>query len=221
MRPFLSGRRDFLFQAGGVAGAAWIVAQWPAVLAAAQHAHEAAKSNAPAKFEVLTPEQVKDVEAIASQIIPTDDLPGAREAGVVYFIDRALKTFASDALPVYQKGLADLKQLTAESYPGVTSFAAATPEQKENLMVEFMEELNPHGPRPRRRMQLASTDFVQAIWQHTILGFLVDPVEGGNRDYVGWKVIGRDPEHVFTPPFGYYDKNYPGWQAASPESVKK
>jgi len=221
MKPFQAARRDFLLQAGGAAGAAWLSAQWPAVLSAAQHAHEATKSNASVKFEVLTPEQAKDVETIASQIIPTDDLPGAREAGVVYFIDRALKTFASDMVPAYQKGLADLTKLTAETYPGVESFAAATPEQQEKLMAEFAVELNPSGARPRRRMQLVSTDFVQSIWLHTVLGFLTDPERGGNRDYVGWKVIGRDPEHSFSPPFGYYDKDYPGWQAAPPNSEKK
>jgi hypothetical protein len=27
-------------------------------------------------------------------------------------------------------------------------------------------------------------------------------------------VIGREPAHSFQPPFGYYDKDYPGWQPA-------
>ena len=112
-----SGRRDFLFQAGGVAAATLLSAQWPAILSAAQHAHEAVKSAKPEGFAILTPDQARDVEAIASQIIPTDEFPGAREAGVVYFIDRALKTFAADALPLYQKGIADLKKLTNETYP--------------------------------------------------------------------------------------------------------
>jgi hypothetical protein len=62
---------------------------------------------------------------------------------------------------------------------------------------------------------------MQTIWQHTILGFLVDPEAGGNREYAGWKVIDRDPAHSFSPPFGYYDKDYPGWQAASAETEKK
>ncbi|HXY00861.1 MAG TPA: gluconate 2-dehydrogenase subunit 3 family protein [Candidatus Limnocylindrales bacterium] len=221
MKPFQAARRDFLLQAGGAAGAAWVSAQWPAILSAAQHAHETAKSDAPPKFEVLTPEQAKDVEAIASQFIPTDELPGARETGVVYFIDRALKTFASEAVPVYQKGLAELKQLTSETFPGVKSFADASAKQQEKLTAELAEELNPEGSRPGRRMQLASGGFVRTIWQHTILGFLADPEAGGNRDYAGWKVIGRDPAHSFSPPFGYYDKDYPGWQPTSPESEKK
>jgi hypothetical protein len=34
-------------------------------------------------------------------------------------------------------------------------------------------------------------------------------------------VVGRDPDHTFSPPYGYYDKNYPGWQAAKAEAEKK
>jgi gluconate 2-dehydrogenase gamma chain len=217
MKPWQAARRAFLFQAGGAAGAAWISAEWPGIVAAAQHAHDA-KSQSPAKFEVLTVEQARQVEAVAAQIIPTDDVPGAREAGVVYFIDRALKTFASETLPVYQSGLAQLSQLTGEKYPEAKSFADATPEQQEEVLKGLgSEEL---GGRRRIGAQPVG-DFFQTIRLHTILGFLVDPSAGGNRDYRGWKVVGRDPDHTFSPPYGYYDKNYPGWEAAKAEAEKK
>ena len=66
--------------------------------------HTAPFEREAGKLEVLTAEQARQVEAIACQIIPTDDLPGAREAGVVYFIDRALKTFAKRHETVVRKG---------------------------------------------------------------------------------------------------------------------
>lgn len=221
MKTSASARREFLRQAGGVAAVAWANAQWPSIVAAAQHAREVLKKPGAGHFEVLTTEQARNVEAIASQIIPTDELPGAREAGVVYFIDRALKTFAGDTVPLYTKGLVEVNQLTSQKYAGVKSFADATPEQQESVMAVLAERLNAPGNAPRRRRQLASTDFVQTIWQHTIFGFLADPAAGGNRDYAGWTVIDRDPAHSFSPPFGYYDKEYPGWQAASSETEKK
>jgi Gluconate 2-dehydrogenase subunit 3 len=209
--PPQAARREFLFRAGGAAGAAWISAQWPAILAAAQHAHQTTSSKSPAKLEVLSPEQARQVEAVASQIIPTDDLPGAREAGVVYFIDRALKTFASDTLPVYQAGLAHLNELTSAKYRGTKSFADATVEQQEAVLTDLATG---QGNEQRRLGAQRDGDFFQTVRIHTILGFLVDPSAGGNRDYVGWKVIGRDPDHTFSPPYGYYDNNYPGWEAA-------
>ena len=37
------------------------------------------------------------------------------------------------------------------------------------------------------------------------------PAYGGNRDRVGWKLIGFEDTHAFYPPFGYYDRDYPGF----------
>src|SRR5260370_218123 len=81
-------RRNFLLRTGTGLSAAWITAHWPALLSAATHAHEAAKAATPPKFEFFTPEEAAEIEAITARIIPTDETPGAREAGIVYFIDR-------------------------------------------------------------------------------------------------------------------------------------
>src|SRR5262249_60759109 len=115
-------------------------AQWPAFLGATQHAHEAAKGkdNGAQAFEVLTPEQAKQIEAITSQIIPTDELPGAREAGGVYFIDRALKTFASETRPVYEKGLGDVSRITAELFSGTRNISDAKPEHAQQIVTQMM-----------------------------------------------------------------------------------
>jgi len=221
MKTVKSARRNFLLQFGGAAGTAWITAQWPAMLAAVQHAHAAAGASPAPAFEVLTPEQATEIEAIASLIIPTDELPGAREAGVVYFIDRALQTFAADAKPAYQQGLADLNRMAGEMFPGIERFSAATPTQQEKLFARFEEESQTGQGTNRRRFSASGVNFAEAIWFHTLAGFLVDPEGGGNRDYVGWNVIGRDPAHSFSPPFGFYDKDYPGWKPAAPEVEKK
>lgn len=189
------------------------------MVAAAQHAHQAAASKQ--SFEVLTPDQAREVEAIAARIIPTDELPGATEAGVVYFIDRALKTFNRDALPLYQSGLLEVAHVTAQMFPAVKSFSAATPEQQDKILTELSAtQLSQTGSR-RRNQAPAGSGFPQIIWYDTLCGFLIDPEGGGNRDFAGWKVIGRDPAHSFSPPFGYYDKDYPGWQPLPTEAGKK
>lgn len=220
MNSFQPARRDFLQLLGGTASATWLTANWPALLSAAEHAHQAAKSAHPA-LEVFTADQAREVEALAACIIPATDTPGAREAGVVYFIDRALKTFFSEALPVYQKGLEAAQKTTAELFPGVPRFSAATEEQKLKIFTQIAEESELQKSGPRRLAPDASPDFFQTLRIHTIFGFLVDPEGGGNRDYAGWKAIGRDPSHSFSAPFGFYDKDYPGWQLASGETEKK
>ena len=52
----------------------------------------------------------------------------------------------------------------------------------------------------------------ELILAHTVMGFLADPARGGNRGGAGWKLIGFDDSAAFAPPFGYYDRDYPGWQ---------
>src|SRR5262244_4402240 len=98
-------RRFFLIQSGAGIVSAWLLSHPTEVLAAQEHAHRAAQSAAPVKFEFFTPEQAAEIEAIAAQIIPTDDTPGAREARVIYFIDRALATFDKDKQQIYAKGM--------------------------------------------------------------------------------------------------------------------
>jgi len=219
MNPTCTPRRDFLLQLAGAAGAALISAQWPAMAAAGQHAQEAKSSPQPHKFEVLTPEQAQDVEAIAARIIPTDELPGAAEAGVVYFIDYALRTFAKEARPSYETGLKQINDLTAKRFPGVVKFSAATHEQQDNILEMIVGPSEPGNSR--HRQPVITDDFAKTIWFHVVAGFLVAPEGGGNRDYAGWKVIGRDPAHTFASPFGFYDKDYPGWQPAAGETEKK
>lgn len=212
-------RRRFLSHGLTGLSSAWLATHWPAVVAAADHAHRAAQSATPPKFEFFSPEQAIEIDAISARIIPTDDLPGAREAGVVYFIDRALTTFASEDQRIYKAGLPELQARARELFPAVERFSSATTEQQD----EVLRSLDQHAtapPRPFRPRPEAQT-FFETLRQHTIAGFLIDPDAGGNRDGAGWKVIGREREHMFQPPFGYYDKDYPGWQPPAEDADKK
>ena len=219
MNDALSRRRFLLHSLSGVS-AAWVTSHWPAVVAAADYAHAAARSATPPKFEFFTPEQAAEIDAITARIIPTDETPGAREAGVVYFIDRSLKTFASDSQKIFSDGLPELQARTRKMYPNVEKFSAATPEQQDAIL-HSLDEKNPAPERPFRPPE--TKNFFETLRSFTIHSFLIDPDSdtGGNRDGVGWKVIGREREHMFQPPFGYYDKDYPGWQPLSKEVEKK
>ena len=56
---------------------------WSAIASTQQHAHEAAKTAPPGAFEYFDPATARDVSAIAALIVPSDDGPGASEAGAV------------------------------------------------------------------------------------------------------------------------------------------
>jgi gluconate 2-dehydrogenase gamma chain len=211
-------RRTFLLHAGTGISAAWISAHWPALLSAATHAHQAAKAPTPPKFEFFTQEQAAEIDALTARIIPTDGTPGAREAGVVYFIDRGLVTFDTEDQKTYREGLPELQARVTEMFPAVSKFSAATPEQQDEVLHSFDE--NAQSARRSFRARPGAQDFFETLRQHTIAGFLIDPDYGGNKSGAGWKVIGREREHMFQSPFGYYDKDYVGWQPPTKDSNK-
>ncbi|HEX2665123.1 MAG TPA: gluconate 2-dehydrogenase subunit 3 family protein [Candidatus Acidoferrum sp.] len=213
-------RRRFLAQGAGGLSAVWLSAHWPALQAAATHARQAVQSATPAKFQFFSANEAKEIDAITSRIIPSDETPGAHEAGVVYFIDRRLTTFGVDDQKTYREGLPELQAKVAEMFPGTSKFSALAPGQQDEVLHSF-DEQSPHGRRRRFRTSPGAQSFFETVRQHTIEGFLIDPDYGGNRDGTGWKVIGRDREHMFQPPFGYYDKGYPGWEAAAKEEAKE
>ena len=55
---------------------------------------------------------------------------------------------------------------------------------------------------------------------HTIVAFFLDPDSGGDPNAIGWKLIGRERQHMFQPPFGYYDQGYTGWQPLPGDAEK-
>ena len=91
-------------------GSAWIVSNLSGIAAAQEHAHHAALSQATPRLEFLTPEQAVEVEAIASQIIPTDDTPGAREAHCAHFIDFVLQASPPPTQTQWRNALSALKE---------------------------------------------------------------------------------------------------------------
>lgn len=176
-----STRRAWFSQCAGIAAVA-------EVLAAQQHAHEAARSENPPAFAALDFAEAREIDALTSQIVPSTDGPGAHEAGVVYFIDRALSTFDAHLRGAYRTGLASIQQKRTEMFPGSAAIAALSSDQQIQLI-----------------RAIERTDFFELLRTHTMYGFLGNPSYGGNRDHIGWKLIGFDDRHVFQPPFGYYD----------------
>jgi hypothetical protein len=67
------------------------------IAAAREHTRQAATGGAAPRFEYFDEATAADVEAIAAEILPSGGGPGAKETGVVYFIDRALHTFERDS----------------------------------------------------------------------------------------------------------------------------
>ena len=186
-----ASRRQFLLASLSGLSSAWLALRWPAILAAQEHAQRAEASGRPMQFQFFSPEDAVEVEAMAAQIIPSDDTPGAQEARVIYFIDRVLVTFDRDKQPAYTQGLKDLLLRTQMLFPSVNRFASLTPAQQIQVLTA-----------------IEKTDFFELVRLHTIMGFLAKPSHGGNRNQVGWEAIGFEDRMTYAPPFGYYDREF-------------
>lgn len=180
-------RRDFVATVGSI-GAVWLLADAAERGEAVAHAaHQV--SQAQPMLSVFTSEQAAEVEAFASRIIPSDGTPGAREAGVVYFIDRGLSTWAKDQRPQFMEGLTKLQRDVGARFRGETRLSALTPAQQDDVLRSIEE-----------------TPFFGNMRFATLSGMFSLPSHGGNRDFVGWKLVGQESALEFKAPFGWYDQ---------------
>jgi len=182
-------RRSFVLASVTGLNAAWVAANYPGILAAQEHVRLAVKEGRTPQLAFFTEAQAAEIEAMAAQIIPTDESPGAREAHCLYFIDRALSTFTKASQPVYLQGLQDLQSKTQQLFNGNASKFSALTSQQQITVLTAIEK----------------TPFFAAVRTHTVIGFFSRPVHGGNYNKIGWKLIGYDDSLNHKPPFGYYD----------------
>ena len=190
-----TSRRRFLQASGSTLGVAWVALHWPQVVEAAAHAHEAATGSVDHTFKLLTASQARDVEAIASQIVPGGATPGAREAGVVYFVDHVHAGVYERNAAAFLAGLTAFHEDFARRHPGVGRFADADP----STQIAYLKAVE-------------GTPFFGQMRFLTVLGLLSLPSYGGNGNKVGWKIVGFVDRHVWEPPFGHYDADYPGFE---------
>jgi hypothetical protein len=192
-------RRFFLQGSGTLVGTAMMRAGIPAFVAASQAACTAKEEAA--TYTTLSGDEAREIIAIAARILPTTDTPGATEAGAVYFFDTAFSTFfASMAGPARQM-LAGFQAGVAERYPGAQVFSDLDEADQDEYLAS-----------------IESTPFFQGARFMTLAGVFGMSMHGGNRDDIGWKLVGMDgPPHAWTPPFGYYDEQYMAEQTGEPQ----
>lgn len=180
-------RRQFLKSTGSITGATFLRVGAPSFAAITQAACNARDEGA--AFAVLTADEARDFEAIAARLIPTTDTPGATEAGVIHFFDNAFAAEMASMLNGAREGLAAFNESLAERHAATLRLADLTPNEQDAFLAtqEF-------------------TEFFMLCREMTIYGFFAMSEYGGNRNHVGWNLIGFEGEHgAWDYPFGYYD----------------
>jgi len=161
------------------ASAAQAGAVWAAL--AQQHGHDNSPVRAGA-LKFFTAEEAREVEAVGAQIIPADETGGAREAGVIRFIDLNLAAFERELQEPYREGLKMLAQKSGGQFSVLSN----------ERQIEVLRGIE-------------KTPFFGMVRNHTVIGFFSHPQYGGNYERIGWKLIGFEDAFAFQPPFGYYD----------------
>lgn len=187
-QPRIISRRDIL-RGVGIAGAAAVTA--PASLlstpdaADAAPVAQAAQGAAAAReaYENLTAAESDLLEAILDRLIPSDALgPGAKEARVLHYIDRALGGALATSRPVYAAGLVALDGYAQKSRG--KRFLELSAADKDSVLMDLES-----GSVAPGTFNGSSAQFFGLVLGHARQGMFGDPYYGGNANYVGWDLL--------------------------------
>ena len=185
------GRRAFLkgaaASASTVAGAALIS---PAPAHAADHpTHDTQATTAgtalggAGEHAFFNGSDAAVIGALTERIMPdSTGKPGAREAGVLNYIDLALAGPYKDQQDFYRAGLTQLDAYCHAQYK--RGFAALQSEQQDKVIDALAAGKAEGFTWP------SAQAFFRTLRTHTMEGMFADPVYGGNRDFAGWRLIG-------------------------------
>jgi|SRR5579862_1045809 len=181
-------RREFLsWSASGVGGLLIYSTDLKAFVSLAQHGAQAYR------LRFFTDEEARIVGAATARIFPTDEAgPGAKEADVVTYIDRQLAgPYGYDCRrytePPFEDGPPEFgyqgKESPREIYrDGLKQLAG-------------LDQMSPNDQDAALK-KIENTIFFTMLRKHTIEGMFCDPMHGGNRNLVGWQLIGFPGPHM-------------------------
>jgi len=165
-------RRDLLKQAGALGMVSVVARPFQARVGGPER---------PA-LQTLTPAEADLLDAVVARLIPSDELgPGAKEAGAVHYIDRALGGALASSRQAYTSGLAALDKYSQSSRGD--AFARLSPIDQDSVLID-VETGAATG------FTGSSAVFFNMVLNHTHQGTFGDPYYGGNANFVGWDLIG-------------------------------
>jgi gluconate 2-dehydrogenase gamma chain len=192
-------RRAFLVRAAAGAGAVAGAGLVPDVSAQNREPHKEAAAPVPAQPHrvehgvFLNDANTATIAAFTERLMPgAPDKPGARDAGVVRYIDLALAGAYADLQDFYRRGLAQLDAYCRKTYREPFSQLDAA---RQDAVITALEEGKATGFTWPTAQELFNT-----IRTHTMEGMFADPIYGGNKEFAGWRLVGfPGAQAIFTP----------------------
>jgi gluconate 2-dehydrogenase gamma chain len=178
----LISRRELLTGAGTLGFAALTPGSAVVGDLAASPFDQVQAASAADALEALTAVEADLLEIVVERLIPSDASgPGAKEARVVRYIDRALGGALSASRPLYASGLEALDRyaLASRGRP----FAELSSEEQHAVLSDCEEGRATGFPG-------GSAPFFAMLLSHTRQGMFGDPYYGGNANFAGWDLLG-------------------------------
>ncbi|MDX2149161.1 MAG: gluconate 2-dehydrogenase subunit 3 family protein [Bryobacteraceae bacterium] len=129
-------------------------------------------------WKTLTAPEAGLLEAVCDQVVPEDDTPGAKQAGVIHYIDRQLAGPLLRFRESYRQGLPLLDQ-AARKLLGSPFLDLGAGER--TALLERVER-GEAGPE--------AAAFFRLVIHHTLQGYYGSPSHGGNRGEASWRMLG-------------------------------
>ncbi len=229
-------RRTFLLGAGlaGTAIAAGISEQAEAQPAAPAPAAAAPATADTEPFVTLTPAEAAFIVAAVDTLIPADEFsPSGSECGVAIFIDRQLGSAWGGGAKMYRSGPFHKGKpeqgyqlaLTPREFVAAGIVAANEWTRKNFNGKDFdrlvaSDRVTALKAMEESKAQFENFDaraFFGQLHALAMAGFFADPIYGGNRDKVAWKMLGFPglPATYADKIDAYRDKRY----VAEPQSI--
>ena len=179
--PAIPSRRNLLKSAGllgtvvaGAGSATYVIAADSNPVIQASPFQEA--------LETLSSAEADTLEAMVDRILPSDATgPGAREARAAHYIDRSLASDNAASRSLYAVGLTLLNEHALQAHG--LDFHRLSAEQQDAILTAVQNNEIP-GFNP------SGAGFLFTVRSHTIQGTFSDPYYGGNRNFVGWDMLG-------------------------------
>jgi gluconate 2-dehydrogenase gamma chain len=153
-------------------------------------------NNQPAAaLKALTAVEARILEAIADRIFPATETPGAVEAGAVNYIDQALVGDYGQFRSLYRNGLRAVERHAREKFAG--KFTELKDVEKDAVLSDFESG--------QVQSFKNAADFFETIRCHVLEGIFCEPHYGGNKDLIGWRLVGF-PGQQYGYPDAYINK---------------
>jgi gluconate 2-dehydrogenase gamma chain len=145
----------------------------------ASHGHESGEGHG----AFLNDDNAATVAAFAERLMPgAPGKPGARDAGVLNYIDLALAGAYSDQQDFYRRGLAALDAYCLKTFNQL--FVKLSAAQQDEVITALEQGKASEFTYPTAQA------FFNTVRTHTMEGMFADPIYGGNKDFAGWKLVG-------------------------------